>query len=512
MNLVMRNLVLVCLLVFSTTFKIKRTILYNTNIINVYMTNEDYRFAGIKFSHPISSGLSALGVKEPTPIQKSSVGPLTAGVSAILHAETGSGKTLAYLLPLLKRLYHSPSEERLPMQALIIVPTKELAVQIGADIMRLTDESDSHPLVHICISSPKLGFDKIIAPIVVGTPFKINDCIKSSSIDPLSNLQYVVLDEVDRLISTVGKYASNDEVRASKNEESPTKDLMEKIVNARNKYKSEIQIVAASATVGRPLRRALYSLCSFGKLSGGSNEQFGNFPVILPADEVRTVGGIRRDESSSVLVSQRAIGIPVAISHSAYLREDTDDKGGLTGRLGLAKEVWAKSVVRRGLLFVPKVEDVRQVLGVLHFWGLAEAMSLQQQLGIETEKQVAVDRRSYTTASSMPPKRSTTTDLVHQAALNRIGSAGLATVSQNSSDSRELFVVPFTGSRGLHVQDVDLVLVLCPPKTMDEYVHLAGRTGRAGRPGQVISFVNLDELKRLQSWQSPLGVVFDIKM
>ena len=66
--------------------------------------NKIITFAGVKFKHPISNSLEAMGVIEPTPIQQAAIAPLTSGLTAILHAETGSGKTLAYLLPLLKRI------------------------------------------------------------------------------------------------------------------------------------------------------------------------------------------------------------------------------------------------------------------------------------------------------------------------------------------------------------------------------------------------------------------------
>ena len=95
-------------------------------------------FAGIKFSHPISTSLKQMNIIAPSPIQQVVLAPLTAGLSAIIHAETGSGKTFAYILPLLKRLLGSsstPSESSqlslfTPVQGLIIVPSKELAVQV----------------------------------------------------------------------------------------------------------------------------------------------------------------------------------------------------------------------------------------------------------------------------------------------------------------------------------------------------------------------------------------------
>ena len=107
-------------------------------------------FAGVKFTPPISTCLDTLGLHVPTPIQAAAVAPLTSGLSAILHAETGSGKTLAYLLPLLKR-FNSPQHIIKPLQAIVLVPTKELAVQVAADITALN--AGSQDLVHLCITS-----------------------------------------------------------------------------------------------------------------------------------------------------------------------------------------------------------------------------------------------------------------------------------------------------------------------------------------------------------------------
>ena len=86
-------------------------------------------FAGVRFRHPIATSLRKLNLTDPSPIQKSSLLPLVTGLSCILHAETGSGKTLCYLLPILKRLYDSDLYSS-GIRVLIIVPTKELAVQV----------------------------------------------------------------------------------------------------------------------------------------------------------------------------------------------------------------------------------------------------------------------------------------------------------------------------------------------------------------------------------------------
>jgi hypothetical protein len=65
-----------------------------------------------------------------------------------------------------------------------------------------------------------------------------------------------------------------------------------------------------------------------------------------------------------------------------------DDSKELNSKLVVAKEKWVGefSDAKRGLLFVPRAEDVRSVLGILRFWGLREAQNLQQTLGIEADQ------------------------------------------------------------------------------------------------------------------------------
>lgn len=103
------------------------------------------------------------------------------------------------------------------------------------------------------------GFDKIACPIVVGTPFKLLDALRSSSEDTLEALQvrYCVVDEVDRALAVLGKYAANDVIRQARDAQvNPTEVLLSALVQTQPE--GGMQVVAASATVGRPLRRELF--------------------------------------------------------------------------------------------------------------------------------------------------------------------------------------------------------------------------------------------------------------
>ena len=513
-------------------------------------------FSGVKFYDPISSSLRSLGISEPSPIQKASIAQITSGLSCILHAQTGSGKTLAYLLPLLKRLTKNDgSIDMKPLQGLIIVPSKELAVQVAADITTLL--SKSHELdssvVELCLKTSRGGLDSVLAPIVVGTPFKVLDALKASSPQLVESMNYLVLDEVDRLISSLSKYATSEKRREARDENNPTIELVELLVRSKIAASlPQMQVVAASATVGRQLRRDLFKL-----LEGG--EEFGDLTVIRPVveEEVESneskhsveVDKADDDNSSSKSPSSRSgskaqsgstrkVGIPTDIRHVAVLTRD--DSIELNRKVVAAKEKWVGECVNanRGLLFVPRPDDIKQILGMLQFWGVKEAQNLQETLGIEVDSEahqkmtiqqkrnLAYNKPSPSAVPASVPvpktveaKASESAELILRAARSRLGATSRSAVGTNTAGEkveagRELFVLPVSGSRGLHLQDVEYVIILQPPKTMDEYLHMAGRTGRAGNKvsgGTVISLVNFDELKRMQSWQTALGIEFDVE-
>ena len=174
-------------------------------------------FAGVKFSDPIANSLRTMGITEPTPIQKNAIVAITTGLSCILHAETGSGKTLCYLLPLLKRMCAKSTQDSVsveclaPNQALIVVPTKELAVQVAADVASLLSADSENidcSMVHLCIGKTSGGLGSVKAPIVVGTPYKLLDVIAASPQNALDNLEYLVLDEVDKMLPVASKYVN----------------------------------------------------------------------------------------------------------------------------------------------------------------------------------------------------------------------------------------------------------------------------------------------------------------
>ena len=115
------------------------------------------------------------------------------------------------------------------------------------------------------------------APIIVGTPFKLLDALKQSCEETLESLdiQYCVVDEVDRVLGIKGKYTSI----SAHQEPGPAEVLL----SALTETHPEMQVIAASATVGRPLRRELYRI-----IQGGDG--YGEVTVLRPSDAKKKTG------------------------------------------------------------------------------------------------------------------------------------------------------------------------------------------------------------------------------
>ena len=137
-------------------------------------------------------------IAEPTPIQAQAIPALLAGSDVVGQAPTGSGKTLAYGIPLVERL----SKERVA-QALILVPTRELAVQVNEVISKLAASKrlTTALLVGGRPYSNQLSALRYGSQIIVGTPGRVKDHLDRGSL-VLTQIRICVLDEADQMLDS----------------------------------------------------------------------------------------------------------------------------------------------------------------------------------------------------------------------------------------------------------------------------------------------------------------------
>jgi ATP-dependent RNA helicase DeaD len=154
-------------------------------------------FEELGLSPEILSAIKALGFDAPFPIQEAVIPLLWSGSDVIGQAHTGTGKTAAFGLPLLEIV----NEGDLHVQALVLVPTRELAVQVADDINSYGKHTRKRALAIYGGQSIHAQIDSLqdCPQIVVGTPGRVIDHLERGTLQ-LENVQCVVLDEADRML------------------------------------------------------------------------------------------------------------------------------------------------------------------------------------------------------------------------------------------------------------------------------------------------------------------------
>ncbi|HSQ87399.1 DEAD/DEAH box helicase [Romboutsia sp.] len=154
-------------------------------------------FKNLGINEDIINVLNKNGINSPTPVQEESIPLVKSGNDVIAQAQTGTGKTLAFLLPILENI--DPSKDY--VQALVISPTRELAIQITEEANKLKEGKDIGVLAAYGgkdIGSQLKKLKKNIH-LIIATPGRLIDHLMRKTVD-LSKLKTIVLDEADEML------------------------------------------------------------------------------------------------------------------------------------------------------------------------------------------------------------------------------------------------------------------------------------------------------------------------
>ena len=155
-------------------------------------------FSDLNIDADMVQALAAQGITEPFPIQQQTIPLALSGQDIIGQAKTGTGKTFGFGLPLIQRLGETPAPG---VQALVVAPTRELAIQVAEDLELATS---GRPTTVASIYGGK-SYDgqieqiKAGAQIIVGTPGRLLDLAGQHTLD-LSHVREMVLDQADRML------------------------------------------------------------------------------------------------------------------------------------------------------------------------------------------------------------------------------------------------------------------------------------------------------------------------
>ncbi|WCK54471.1 DEAD/DEAH box helicase [Aneurinibacillus sp. Ricciae_BoGa-3] len=157
---------------------------------------EDFKELGI--SPSLIEKLTANGIEVPTPIQQQAIPALLSGEDVVARAQTGTGKTLAFVLPILERI----NADNQQIQALVVTPTRELAIQITAEVKKVLPQESGIHVLAVYGGQDVLKQMHVLAGsvhIVIATPGRLLDHLRRGTVE-LSSVSMLVLDEADQML------------------------------------------------------------------------------------------------------------------------------------------------------------------------------------------------------------------------------------------------------------------------------------------------------------------------
>ncbi|EON77488.1 Cold-shock DEAD-box protein A [Lunatimonas lonarensis] len=348
---------------------------------------EKITFKDFNLIEALQEGLDAMGFETPTPIQQQAIPVILSGKDLIATAQTGTGKTAAFILPI---LHHIVSRQVQGVNALILAPTRELAIQIDQQIQGLA--------YFLGISSIPIygGGDGVTwdqqkkalqmgAEIIVATPGRLIALLQGGKIN-LESLRYLILDEADRMMDM---------------------GFSEDLLTIVNYLPTKRQTLLFSATMPPKIRK------------------FSKQILVDPAE-------------ISIALGKTAKGV----AQFVYMAYDTQKEGLI---LHILKQKPYEAVI----VFCSTKDKVKSLFKVL--------------------------RKSFDVEAFHAD--------LDQAEREKIMSAF-------KSKKVKILVATDILSRGIDVEDIELVINFDTPNDPEDYVHRVGRTARAQKEGTAITLVN----------------------
>lgn len=278
------------------------------------------------------------------------------------------------------------------------------------------------------------------------------------------------------------------------------------------------QVVACSATIGRPLRRELgHIVRRASSLGASATTTTTSVDANGGSRELRLIRDAASESTDRNLATERAVAIPATIRHYCVPLNGGDFFSRLEGLAAAIRELQP----RRPLIFVPPHERVTAVVAHLRRAGGpvgARAVALHEAMGFVSDEDFGGVRGAHASVAIQQHDQ-----LAGQ--FRAAGGSGGHLEGGNAADGEvvgqggesgssgmaagDVLVTGEDSARGLHFDDVDFVFLMQKPKSPDEYVHLAGRTGRQGKRGTVVTLVEFEEFRKIRGWSSSLKVDFE---
>jgi ATP-dependent RNA helicase DeaD len=351
-------------------------------------------FGGLALSAPVMQSLDEMGFEEPTPVQAQAIPCLLEGRNLVAQALTGTGKTAAFGIPLVERI----DVKRNFPQAVVLAPTRELAVQVSEQLSLLGRHRGVR-LVPIYGGQPidrQLRALRHGVHVIVATPGRLMDHMRRGTVD-LSAVTMLVLDEADQMLAM---------------------GFQEDVEYIMGHFPKERVTALFSATMPRPI--------------------------------LDIVGRYMRDPEVLRLSKPKELTVPEV------------------------KQSFFQIPFPRKLDLLCRVLDARQPDRALTF---------------------CATKRTVDDVVERLQARGYLAEGLHGDMSQPVRQKVLRSFREGRT---EVLVATDVAARGLHITDVALVVNFDIPPDPEYYVHRIGRTARAGRQGEAITFVNPREMHELK--------------
>ncbi|MEI6455297.1 MAG: DEAD/DEAH box helicase [bacterium] len=361
-------------------------------------------FEEFEFDPRLMEGIAALGYQTATPIQEIAIPFILKGKDLIGSAQTGTGKTAAFLLPVIQKIMTESEDEKI--KALVIVPTRELAMQIDQHMEGL---SYYCPVSSIAVyggtDGSSFSREKNAltqgAGVVICTPGRMIAHLNMGYVD-FSGLKYLILDEADRMLD-MGFF-----------------DDITKIISY---VPEKRQTLMFSATMPKEIRELARKI-------------------------------LREPEEISIALAKPA----ERVLQLAYLVYDTQ-------KIPLIGYLLQSQANRTILIFCSTKSKTREVSSALRKAGM-DAADISSDLEQSEREKVLMAFKSR---------------------------------------QRNILVATDVLSRGIDIEDIDMVINFDVPQDAEDYIHRIGRTARAAASGVAITMINGKDQQRFHAIEDLLG-------
>lgn len=360
-------------------------------------------FQNLKIKESILKAVDELGFVEATKVQREAIPLILDNNDVIVMAKTGSGKTGAFSIPIIQSI-----EDKNYPQALILTPTRELAVQVEKEVKALAKFSTVKSVVVYGQHSLNTEINQLKKgpQLVVGTPGRVLHHIQAGHLKT-GQMKYLVLDEADRMLDM---------------------GFIDQMIKIIKKMPRERQTLMFSATMPDAIQRM--------------SRSYMNDPTTIAIDtDTKTVDAIDQ----------------------GYYRVEHNQKRTQLNRIITVKNPKSCMVFCNTRIEVDKVKDY-------------------------------LDRKGFVA------------EAIHGA---NTQSKRMRTIDEFKKGEIQILVATDVAARGIHIDDLELVINYDVPMDKDNYIHRVGRTGRAGQEGQAVTLVTSDDLYTFYEIEEHAGARID---